>query len=239
MKKNESNKKQMVDYDKTPLEINEKYGTVFYLVRHGQSIGNAKREFLGHTDKDLSPLGYVQAERTADFLSEAHIDVIYSSDLIRAYNTALPHARQRSLEVNSKKELRELYAGSWEGMRVEDIISRYPHEFLDHWRANFGLTTIPEGESVQDGANRFFEAVKEIAEANRGKKILIAAHAAVIRGFWGKITKTPPEELAVAFDYPTNASVSVFYFDGENLIPGEYSHDAHLKDLEGKVANGA
>ena len=226
-------------YDKTPIVIDNKYKTVFYLVRHGQSIGNATREFLGHTDKDLSPLGYEQAERTADYLEDVKFDAIYSSDLIRAYNTAVPHARRREMNIVSKRELRELQAGIWEGMKVEDIIAKYPHEFLDLWRAEFGTTTIPGGENVQDGANRFYNAVMEIAKENVGKTVLITAHAAVIRGFWGKITKTAPECLAGAFDYPTNASVSVFYFDGEELQAGKYSHDAHLLDLEGKVPNGA
>ena len=100
-------------YDKTPIKIDERYNTVFYLVRHGQSIGNANREFLGHTNKDLSPFGYLQADRTADFLSDVKIDAIYSSDLIRAYNTALPHAKLRNMEVVPSQNLRELYAGAW------------------------------------------------------------------------------------------------------------------------------
>lgn len=239
MKKTTNAKENEALYDKTPLNIDKKYKTVIFLVRHGQSIGNAKREFLGHTNKDLSSLGYIQAERTANFLAEEQIDAVYSSDLKRAYNTALPHAKKIGLEVITRESLRELYAGAWEGMFVEDIIAEYPDEFLNNWRANFGLTTIPGGENVQDGAQRFYNEVLKIAEKEEGKRILIAAHAAVIRGFWGKITATPPEALAGAFDYPTNASVSVLYFDGEKLIPGEYSHDAHLSDIEEKISNGA
>lgn len=239
MRKNTKDKKLEEAYDRTPLKIEEKYKTVIFLERHGQSIGNAKREFLGHTDKDLSELGYVQAARTADFLKEEKIDAIYSSDLIRAYNTAVPHAEMRGLAINKSERLRELYAGAWEGMRVEDIISKYPHEFLDEWKENFGLSTIPEGENVQSGAVRFYDEVLKIAKREEGKRVLITAHAAVIRGFWGKITKTAPDALAAAFDYPTNASVSVLYFDGEGLIPGEYSHDAHLSDIAAKIPNGA
>ena len=220
-----------------PIRVSNEYDTVFFLVRHGQSIGNAKREFLGHTDKDLSELGYLQAQKTADFLANERIDIIYSSDLIRAYNTALPHAKLRGMQVIGDRNLRELQAGVWEGMRVEDIIAKYPHEFLDEWRANFGLATLPGGESVQGAGERFYTEVMKIAEENRGKRILIAAHAAVIRAFWGKMTSTAPEDLASAFDYPTNASVSVFYYDGKKLHAGEYSHDAHLADLRTELNN--
>lgn len=222
-----------------PIKLSSEYDTVFFLVRHGQSIGNAKREFLGHTDKDLSELGYLQAQKTADLLANERIDVIYSSDLIRAYNTAVPHAKLRGMEIIPDRNLRELYAGVWEGMRVEDIIANYPHEFLDEWRGNFGLSTLPGGESVQHAAERFYAEVIKIAEENKGKRILITAHAAVIRAFWGKITATPPEKLAAAFDYPTNASVSVFYYDGKDLVAGEYSHDSHLIELESGLPNNA
>ncbi len=217
--------------DMAKLVLEEKYDTVIYLVRHGQSIGNARREFLGHTDKDLSELGYIQANRTAEFMMPMRIDSVYSSDLIRAYNTALPHAKIRNLPVIKSKELRELYAGDWEGKRVEDIIEKSPSEFLDGWRESFGTYTLPNGESVPDAAERMYAEVLRIAKENSGKHVLIGSHAAAIRSFWGKITKTPPEKLAAAYQYPDNASVSVVYFNGEELIPGEYSHSAHLADL--------
>jgi len=220
-----------IEPDMTPLELSSEYGTVIYLIRHGQSLGNAAKVFLGHTDKDLSPLGYEQAERTAKFLENVPIDVIYSSDLMRAYNTALPHARGRGMDVIPSRSLREIYAGEWENMRVEDIINAYPTEFIDGWRENYGMFTIPGGESVIESGRRFYDAVMTIAKENEGKRILIAAHASVIRSFWGIITKTEFSELATAYQYPENASVSVAYFDGKYLIPGEYSHAAHLKDL--------
>ncbi len=218
--------------DMTQIQIDEKYDTVIYLVRHGQSVGNARREFLGHTDKDLSELGYRQAKRTADLMSINRIDAVYSSDLKRAHNTVCPHAEMRDIEVVDLEELREMHAGVWEGQKVEDIIAKYPTEFLDGWRANFGTYTLPGGESVMHAAQRMYNVIIKIAKENKGKHILIGSHAAAIRAFWGKITDTDPKDLAAAYQYPDNASVSIVYFDGEKLIPGEYSHSAHLTDLQ-------
>lgn len=239
MKKNTNCEDTIELYDKTPIKVDENYGTILYFIRHGESIGNAKREFLGQMDKDLSEFGYVQAERTADFLADTKFDVIYSSDLKRAYNTAVPNAKRRGMEIIPCKGLREMDAGIWEGWHIEDIIAKYPHEFIDEWRGNFGLARLPGGESTQEGAERFYNAVYDIAKNNEGKRILIAAHAAVIKGFWGKISNIAPENLAAAFDYPTNASVSVVYFDGEKLIPGTYSHDTHLLNLKKNTENEA
>ena len=216
---------------KLKVPILDCFDTVLLLVRHGQSLGNLNYEFLGHTNKDLSELGYRQAECAADFLSDERIDAVYSSDLIRAHNTALPHAERRGLEVVDSVQLREIYAGEWEGLRVEIIKERYGNYYTDVWRAKFGTCRIPGGESVPEVAERIHGELLKIAKENRGKRVLVGLHAAAIRAFFGKIKHIPGEELAAAFDFPTNASVSVVYFDGESLIPGFYSYDEHLAHL--------
>ena len=81
--------------------------TRFIIIRHGQSLGNAKRILLGHTDWDLSDLGREQAVFTARALSGRKIDAVYSSDLLRAYNTVLPEAAERGLEVITEPGLRD------------------------------------------------------------------------------------------------------------------------------------
>ena len=62
------------------------------IIRHGQSIGNLKRIYLGHTNLGLSELGAEQAEIAARYFKNEKISAIYSSDLDRAYYTALPHS---------------------------------------------------------------------------------------------------------------------------------------------------
>jgi broad specificity phosphatase PhoE len=219
------------EWDKTPLYRDERYSTRILVVRHGESLGNAARVFLGHTDKDMSMRGYAQAERTAEFLKEENIDVIYSSDLIRAYNTAAPHARLRGIPITTCTDLREIYAGLWEDKSVEQIIEEWQDKYLVSWRQNFGTFTVPGGECVAELGARIERAVLGIAKQNEGKCILIACHAAAIRAFFGKISAIPWQELAGKIPFPQNASVSTVYFDGERLIPGEYSHADHLADL--------
>ena len=53
--------KEKTTPDMSRIKIDKSFNTHIFLVRHGQSIGNEKREFLGHTNKDLSALGYEQA----------------------------------------------------------------------------------------------------------------------------------------------------------------------------------
>ena len=206
--------------------------TKIILIRHGQSLGNATKTILGHTDMDLTDLGYKQAECTAKCLKNEKIDAIYSSDLVRAMNTAFPNAKYHNLSVIPNNNLREMYVGDWENMKIDDIIEKWGREVYENdWFANFGTFQFPNGESIKDGGYRFYNEIMKICKQNTGKTILISAHAAVIRAFWGIITGIKWEKLAETTPFPSNASYSIAYFDGVNLIPSEYSCDEHLTEV--------
>lgn len=205
--------------------------TKIIIVRHGESLGNLNHIMLGHTDIDLAPRGFIQADAAAEYLKNERIDAIYSSDLIRAYHTAQPHAKMRDLDIVTSKNLRECYVGNWENVPLDEIVEKWPELFFEGWRKNFGTFRIPGGESVQEAADRFYNEVLRIAKENIGRTVLITAHAAVIRGFWGKVTKTPPEFLAATYPYPTNASCTFLWYNGVELMPLEYSVDEHLSEI--------
>ena len=66
-----------IQRDMTPLFVDKRYSTRLLVVRHGESIANAERAFLGHTDVGLSERGRIQAQATADFLKNEPISAIY------------------------------------------------------------------------------------------------------------------------------------------------------------------
>ncbi len=205
--------------------------TVIYLIRHGQSIGNKMRYFLGHTDVDLTELGYEQARATANALADVKFDYIYSSDLMRAMSTAKPNAELRSMDVIPVRGLREMYVGEWENVAIDDIIERYKEKFTVEWKEQFGTFRAPGGESTPELAARFKAALTEIAERHPGKCICCATHAAAIKAFWGDISGIKPEELASAMPFPSNASYSVVEYEDGVFTPVSYSNDAHLEGM--------
>ena len=217
--------------DMSPICFDPQYDTRIILLRHGQSIGNADFRFLGHTDLDLSPLGYEQAKRTCELLKNEKIDAVYSSPLIRAYNTALPHAQLRGIAVNKDRSFIEMYAGEWENLLVDEIKERYGDMYTGPWKNNFGTFTIPGGEDCDSVRNRFYSGLEGLAKAHRGQTVLVGSHAAAIRCVWGKICGIEPEALAELVPFPYNASVSVVYYNGDALVPGVYSYKEHLIDL--------
>lgn len=204
--------------------------TEILIVRHGESMGNRERIFAGHFDVDLTERGYMQAEATADFLKNEKIDAIYSSDLKRAYNTALPHAAIHELRVNTSKALREINIGILEGADIKLIAKRRGPSFLKYWTEDFGLFAFLGGESTIEAGERFFDALKDIAKAHLGQCILITAHAGVIRAFWGKISKIDPVRLGVQIPFASNASVNRVNFENGEFIPISYSENQHLME---------
>lgn len=207
--------------------------TRFFIIRHGQSIGNAIRKYLGHTDLGLSELGKMQAEETAKALANEKIDAIYSSDLKRAHETAVPHAEIHGLVIVDSENLREIFLGEWEGMDVDELKTNHYNEFVVEWLGKFGTFVFPGGESVIHAGTRFRDEVKRIAEANPGKTIIITAHAAVIRAFWCIISGIEPEKMGETIPFPNNASYSTVIYDGERFIPDRFSVDDHIVSRTG------
>ena len=205
--------------------------TRIYLVRHGQSLGNLNLQMLGHTDLDLSELGYRQAERTFEYLKDVHFDAVYTSPLKRAFHTILPHAEARGLTPVALDDLREIYLGLWEDMYLADILHRWPYTFTEMWRANFGLCTPPKGEFAQDAATRCIRALTEIAEKHPGQTVLVGGHAGIFRVACARIAGIPPECVGRDFPYMTNAAVTVLVYEDGVFTMERYSDDAHLSDI--------
>ena len=199
--------------------------TRLILVRHGQSEANQKRIFSGQRDYPLTEAGLLQAELAADYLEKNEkIDLIYSSDLQRAYNTALATAKRFELDVIKDSSLREFDVGEWAGKSREQIAAEYP----EVWNTEGSLRRYPGGEYTPDAFERSVNAIKKIAERHDGKCVMIAAHAGVIRSFAAFSNSISKYELSKMPDCH-NASINVFeYHDGVS-IPVRYDITEHLE----------
>ena len=103
--------------------------TEIYLIRHGESQANEKNVFIGHGDLDLTEKGKKQAELTAEYLKACHFDVIYSSDLLRAYHTAEATAKKLGLPIVKDERLREIDAGEWDFKTFDDLEKEYQESY--------------------------------------------------------------------------------------------------------------
>lgn len=203
--------------------------TRLLLIRHGQSEGNRKRIFLGHTDLSLSELGKEQAQRLAKHLSTLRPDAVYSSDLRRAVETAEPTAKLWSMPIHKRAGLREIDSGDWSGLPYATIKEQYP----DSWE-RFCYGTDPHlircdgGESVAELTERFAAEILLLGARHEGETVFVFTHATAIRALAHRLGYHPHFCKILS---PTNASVSEFIYENGTLTLTSFSKDEHMQEL--------
>jgi broad specificity phosphatase PhoE len=206
--------------------------TCILLVRHGQSRGNAERRFGGHTATPLSELGHAQAEATARAFSAERVTAIYSSDLLRAVQTAEPLARATGLEIKQSSAFRERSVGRMEGLTFEAAAETYPVEYAALLRRDFEHV-LSGGESYRQLLDRAAAELDRAIAEHRGGTLAVFSHTGTICIL--------SLHLMGALDAPTlrpvwlasaNCGVTRFEFRYEGLIRVEAVNDTrHLAGL--------
>lgn len=205
--------------------------TRLIFVRHAESESNLNRLFYGaRTNVNITERGRKQAEKTAEYLRDFHIDIAYSSDLVRVIQTIKPTVRGRDIPFIITKGLREIDGGKFDGISWAEIEQRYPRE-LYAWKNDFANSKTPDGESVESLQERIISFVEKITNDNRGKTVLIATHACPIRVMMNKYLLKERFEINTT-PWASNASVSIVDIDdcgNPNIVLSGY--DEHLKDI--------
>ncbi len=153
--------------------------TTLLLVRHGETEWNRTHRWQGFTGPPLNELGRQQARDLAYRLSALDIAAIYSSDSIRAAETAEVVAAHLGLGVSQDLRLREVSFGEWEGLTRHEINARYEGAFSE-WDA-FELAAPPGGETDVEMAERVIEALSEIAARHSSVRVLVVTSGGPIR----------------------------------------------------------
>lgn len=151
-----------------------------FLLRHGQSEWNILNRVQGQEDTNLTDEGMLQARKAADRLYSEDIDLIYSSDLKRAHETAKIVGERLDLDVNSIKELREIHFGIWQGKELKDIKMNHLEKY-NLWRSEPHKFTLEEAESLLELQERMLKAVNSLIKDNPDKNILIVSHGTAIK----------------------------------------------------------
>lgn len=159
---------------------------IIYLVRHGQSIDNRDDIFAGHHDTPLTELGREQAEHTKELLKDVHFDAAYSSNLLRASQTADIIFGKALPEQDQLPDLRERTAGALDGVLRDsawnEINKQYEAKYGDlplqeRWNYSFGEGI--EGDKLV--YERFSNTLLKLAQDHQGQTILVATHGGPIR----------------------------------------------------------
>jgi 2,3-bisphosphoglycerate-dependent phosphoglycerate mutase len=148
-------------------------------MRHGETAWNVDTRIQGKLNIGLNEKGRNQAERLGAALALEPITAIYSSDLWRAYDTALAISRAIGVPVVTDEGLRERGFGVFEGKTYAEIAERWP-ELALRWRQRDPDFHPEGGESLTQFRDRILTASQALAARHPGEQIAMVAHGGVM-----------------------------------------------------------
>lgn len=183
------------------------------LLRHGQTIWNQDGRWQGHAVVPLNDNGRNQAHTAGQYLAnvQTDVDVLYSSDLPRASETAEIIASYLNMPVQYDRRLREMDAGQWQGLTVDQIKAWDPEGF-EHMMSDPHRNARPDGESYLDQQARAFEAVQDLLAKYPDQHIMVVSHEETIASVL---------RAAVNMEIPLSC-----------LVPGSYIPNTSLTEIE-------
>ena len=151
-------------------------------IRHGETAWNVDGRIQGHLDIPLNPTGRAQAKRLAGALAGRDaIDLIVSSDLGRALETARIVADGTGAPLRSTRALRERCFGDFEGRTFAEISAAWPEQ-TERWRRREPDWAPPgdAGESLLQFRERVAQTLQALAANSIGKHIALFTHGGVL-----------------------------------------------------------
>lgn len=165
-----------------------------FLVRHGETIWNAAGRYQGHADVPLSEVGRAQAAALARRLAGESLDVIYTSDLSRAHDTAKVIAAQHNLPVHRDPRLREMSFGEWEGLTFAQMEARFPDQ-VTWWNADRLNRAPPGGETLGDGAAHVQAVLDDVLRRHQDQTVVLVAHGGPLKLLLCLLLNKSPREF--------------------------------------------
>lgn len=159
----------------------------WFIMRHGQTEMNAARKVHGQIDSPLSPEGVAQVEKAASELAKHHIDLIISSDLGRAKQTAEIVAKATGADVIYNEALRERNYGSAEGMDLDNLSNHFGG------RRSYNERYVDE-ETYQEVEDRVWPVFEEYRKTHRAKNVVVVAHSGVMRTLRRRLYDLDPQD---------------------------------------------
>jgi 2,3-bisphosphoglycerate-dependent phosphoglycerate mutase len=157
--------------------------TELLFIRHGETDWNVQQRFQGQLDVPLNATGHAQAQRMAAALTNDRHDLIFSSDLQRACQTAAPLAAAWSQQAQTLPGFREQGFGVLEGLDGTTVRAQHPALWLQ-WLKFDADFELPGGESTRRFHQRVNQALADLVAKHSGKRIAVVTHGGVLDMLW-------------------------------------------------------
>ncbi len=170
----------MIIYVRSCSHLNNGEKQKIYLIRHAKpDLPHGGKLYYGSTDYPLSEEGVMMAKRLAEVLRGVEANMVFSSDLRRARETAEIALAGRTCEIRPVRGLREIHLGDWEGRSFDEVRSTW-NEIYEKRGVSFDSVGPPGGESFKDLQKRTVPVFDEILRDNPCGNIMLFAHGGVI-----------------------------------------------------------
>lgn len=197
-------------------------------VRHGETDWNVEKRIQGLTDIPLNEKGRAQALAMAFNAAHVCFKAIYSSDLVRAVDTARALAGREGQEIRLMPQLRERNFGIFQGITAAEGEARYP-EAYKLYAARDPHYDFETGESMLDFAARVADAVDWMVRRHTGQTIAAVTHGGVLDILFRKATGRP---LSTPRDFKIpNCGLNWFRFDGQGWHLESWGDRHHLQNV--------
>ncbi|MGI6551394.1 MAG: histidine phosphatase family protein [Syntrophomonadales bacterium] len=197
------------------------------LVRHGSTIWNAEGKYQGTMDVPLSDKGRQEAQMVAERLRDEDITAIYSSDLVRARETAEIIARPHGLPVKVIPEFGEINFGDWEGLTAQEIREKFGEEVYRTWLEDPINADISGGDRITDFAERVVKGFNQVIEAHPDDTVVLATHGGALMALGCHLHG---EDLnCFRKYYHHNAAISVVEVEGDVCRFVHLNYQEHLQ----------
>lgn len=202
--------------------------TKLYLIRHGQSEWNELGKVQGQVNTNLTEKGKEQAVNLANRLITENINIIYTSDLNRANDTAKIISEQINKPLISSEFLREIKFGLWEGLTKLEIRDKYNEQYLI-WNKDPDKLILDQAETLQILKDRVMTWIEPIIEKNKGNNIAIVSHGTTLKVLMLGLLGIP---LCHYKNFTiSNVGLSIIECRDYNNVLTKLNDVSHLKEL--------
>jgi len=164
--------------------------TELLLIRHGETDYNRQLRFQGQVDVPLNARGHWQAGRLAERLADEPLDLLVSSDLTRARETAAPLVARQRAALRPDAAWREQAFGELEGLVVSEVPALHPTLWAA-WSRHEADSAPPGGESYRAFHGRVMAALRGLAEAHPQARVAVFTHGGVLDMVWRELHALP------------------------------------------------
>jgi probable phosphoglycerate mutase len=202
--------------------------TEIILIRHGETEWNSQLRMQGHSNSALSAVGRGQIQALGEWMKNVSFEHIYSSDSLRARQTAEAITQYSGDTLQFDQRIREKNLGVFEGLTSIEAREQLP-EIYRLFKTGGANYVIDEGESTQQVLDRALEFIEEIRLRHPEQRVVMVTHGGVVRVLM-------KHTLGLSLDAPTSfliKNTGIFRLVwNEKWLVSQMDVVSHLEKLE-------